>query len=48
MKIAQEVELDEALGERRRLNLEDYERLMAERKAEDQAEKERKRAMADV
>ena len=31
MKIAQEVELDEALGERRRLNLEDYERLMAER-----------------
>jgi len=35
MKIAQEVELDEALGERRRLNLEDCERLMAEREAED-------------
>lgn len=35
MKIAQEVEIDEALGERRRLNLEDYERLKAERQAED-------------
>lgn len=43
MKIAQEVELDEALNERRRLNMEDFERLMAEREAEDQAEKDRKR-----
>ena len=35
MKIAGEVEIDEAVNERRRLNLEDYERLMAEREAED-------------
>ena len=46
MKIAKEVELDEALGERRRLNRHDLERLMAEREAADREEKQQRQARA--